>query len=165
MAFYKEGEIRNLGGLSHFSEHVYRRGLCQIVILVGNGILAGVDFFPGGTWKLSVQKIVNMNLKQKNDSKCIFYNFSILVPYPKNFLVCICILIFHGIYNPTPHPNIFFVEDQKNFLCVVASSLENFKLLGALLFWRDLISFLAEGGYTIFFHKAINDQSCKLKNS
>ena len=98
------------GGLSHFSERVYRRDLCQIVILGGNWHFRWGWYFSGGTWKLSVWKIVNMNLKQKNDSKCGFYNFSLLLPYPNNFLVvCICTIIFHGIYSPTP-TNIFFVE-------------------------------------------------------
>ena len=31
------------------------------------------------------------------------------------------------------------------FSCLVARGLENFKFLGALLSWGDLISFLAEG--------------------
>ena len=31
------------------------------------------------------------------------YNFSLLVPYPIKFVVvCICIVIFHGIYSPLP---------------------------------------------------------------
>ena len=33
---------------SHFSEHVYRRDLCQIVILGGNWTLGGGDFFQVG---------------------------------------------------------------------------------------------------------------------
>ena len=53
---------------------------------------------------------MNTNLKQKkkNDSDFNFYNFSLLVPYPNKFLVvCICIVIFHGIYSPLT-TNIFF---------------------------------------------------------
>ena len=51
----------------------------------------------------------NTNLKQKNDSDCNFYNFSLLVPYPNKFvLVCIYIVIFYGIYYPLP-TNTFFV--------------------------------------------------------
>ena len=39
----------------------------------------------------------------KNDSDCNFYSFSLLVSYPKKILVvCICILIFHGIYSSQP---------------------------------------------------------------
>ena len=46
--------------------------------------------------------------KKKNDSNCNFYNFSLLVPYPNKFVVvCICIIILHGIYNPQP-TNIFY---------------------------------------------------------
>ena len=51
------------------------------------------------------------------------------------------------------------------FLYLVARGWEYFKFLGDLLYWGVLISFLGEGGQAIFFHKAINDQSCKLKNS
>ena len=36
-------------GLSHFSEHVYRRDLCQIVILGGNWHFSWGWFFSGGT--------------------------------------------------------------------------------------------------------------------
>ena len=85
---------------------------------------------------------MNMNLKQKrNDSNCNFYYVSLLIPYPNKFLVvCLCILIFDGIYlPPPPQPQIFFVLWETN-----------------ILFGR--------GGWVIFFHKAINDQSCKLKN-
>ena len=47
--------------------------------------------------------------KQKKDSDCKFYNFSLLVPYPNKFVVvCICIVVFHSIYSPLP-TNIFFV--------------------------------------------------------
>ena len=49
--------------------------------------------------------------------------------------------------------NVFF------FLHLVARSQENFKFLG------DLISFLGEGDQTIYFHRAINDVSFKLKYS
>ena len=54
---------------------------------------------------------------------------------------------------------------HKYFFCLVAWSWEDFKFIGELLYWGDLISFLGEKGWTIYFHKAINDQSCKLKNS
>ena len=67
---------------------------------------------------------------------------------------------------PCPPPtNIFFCEELKNIFFVFCSQLEDFKFLGPLLSWGDLISFLAEGGQAIFFHKDINDQSSKLKNS
>ena len=63
---------------------------------------------------------MNMNLKQKNDTDCNFYHVSILVPTPYKFLlVCLCILVFHGIYHPPP--------TTKIFLYLVAKGWENFK--------------------------------------
>ena len=53
------------GGLSHFSEGLYWRDLGQIGIFGGNGHFRWGWFFSGGTWKLPVIKIVNINLKQK----------------------------------------------------------------------------------------------------
>ena len=77
---------------------------------------------------------------------------------PKNFLlVCICILIFHGIYPLPLYPLNFFS-------CFVARDWEDFKFLGDLLRWGP--NFLFEiGGRAIFFHKAIIDQSWKLKKN
>ena len=60
---------------------------------------------------------MNMNLKQKkNDSDCNFYHVSLLVAYPNKFLlVCLCILMFHGIYTPPPTTtNILFVLGGTN---------------------------------------------------
>ena len=90
-------------GLSHFTEVLYSSDLGHTGILGGNWHFECWWFFSGGTWKFPVYiKIVTMNLKQKNDSDCNLYYFSILVPYPNNFLVpCLCILIFHGVYPPT----------------------------------------------------------------
>ena len=89
---------------------------------------------------------------------------SLLAPYPNKFaVVCICIVIFHSIYSPLL-TNIF-LRGAKFFLCLVARGWKYFKLLGDFLYWRVLIFFLGERGLAIFFHKAINDQSCKLKNS
>ena len=87
---------------------------------------------------------MNTNLKQKKkDRDCNFYNFSLLAPYPNKFLVvCICILIFHGIYSP--FPQILFVEDY--IFCVLLlgpGKMSN--LLGSLYSLGDLISFLGEG--------------------
>ena len=105
-----------------------RKDLCQIVILGAKWHFRWWWFFPGGTWKLSVQKIVNANLKQKIDSKCSFYNLSLLVPYPNNFLVvCICICIFHGVYNPLPHLQIFFLWRAKKFFVSCSQGLGKFQ--------------------------------------
>ena len=106
---------------------------------------------------------------KKNDSDCNFYNFSLLVPYPNKFLVvCICILIFRWFILPLPTNTFLWgAKFCHVFLnsCLVARGWEDFEFLGDLLYWENLISFLGEGGHAIFFHKAINDQSCKLKNS
>ena len=45
----------------------------------------------------------------------------------------------------------------------MARDWEDFSFLGEPLYWMDLIFFFGEGGQTIYFHKAINDLSCKLK--
>ena len=90
---------------------------------------------------------MNTNLRRKkNDSDSNFYNFSLLVPYPNNFLlVCICILIFHGIYPLPPPTNIYIFCGVYNFFsCLVARGWENFKFLGDLLRRGDLIPFLGE---------------------
>ena len=97
-----------------------------------------------GIW--DVWKIVNSKISSKNnDTNCNFCNFSFLVPYPNKFLgVCICILIFHIIYSPRPK-NMFFCRGTIFFSCFVARDWEDFKLLGDLPYWGDLISFLGEG--------------------
>ena len=99
---------------------------------------------------------------------CNFYNFSLLAPYPNKFLiVCICILV-SMVYNP-PYPQIYFFCVGDFFFRVLqlgAVKISIFFFFGwGVLYWGYLISFLGKGFYTIFFHKAINDQSCKLKNS
>ena len=61
-----------------------------------------------------------------------------------------------------PHStNVFFCEGLIFFYfsCLVFRVWENFKFLG------ELISFLGKWGEAIFFHKGINEQSCKLNNS
>ena len=47
---------------------------------------------------------------------------------------------------------------------LMARDWENLKFLGDLLFLGNNILF-GRGGYAIIFHKASNDQSCKLINS
>ena len=78
---------------------------------MGIGTLGGGGIFF--RWELKTPSIKNSKYKsqgKKNDSDCNFYNFSLLVPYPKKFVVvCICIVIFHGIYSPLPTNNFFFV--------------------------------------------------------
>ena len=86
-------------------------------------------------------------------------------PYPNNFLVvcicCICILIFHSIYSPT-HKYCFCGGGggEGGWGLRIFCTLE----LGDFPYSEDLISFLGRGSWAIFFHKAINDQSCNLNN-
>ena len=100
-------------------------------------------------WDLKTPYVKNsehesQDLKQKNDSDCNFYNSSFFVPYHNNLLVVyICILIFHGIYSPLTKK--IFCRGRGTFLCLVATSWEDFKFVGNLLYWEDLISFLGEG--------------------
>ena len=72
------------------------------------------------------------NFKQKiNDSNCNFYNFLLLVPCPNNFLVlCICILIFHGIYSTQSTQKYCLLCGPKIFSYLAARNWQNFKLLG-----------------------------------
>ena len=83
-------------------------------------------------------------------------------PTLTNFWWSVFVSLFSMVYTPLP-TNIFLLGN--NFFCLVARGWEDFKFLGELLYWGSLIPFLGEGGQTIFFHKAINDQSCKLKNT
>ena len=84
---------------------------------------------------------MNVNLKQKNNSNCNFYHVSLFVPYPNKFLVvCLCILIFHGIYSPA-QLQIFF------------------------LYWGELISFLEEGARPFSSIKPSMTNHVNLRNS
>ena len=80
----------------HFPERLYRRGLWS------NQTFG---------WELKTSCIKNSEYESQARKYMIrIARFSLLVPYPNKFLVlCICILIFHGIYSPFPLPtNIFF---------------------------------------------------------
>ena len=94
--------------LNHFWEGLYRE--VKLGFWVRIGTLDGGDFFQVG---------LENSLKTKcteNDSDFNLYNFSLLFPCPNNFLllVCICILISHGIYSP-PLLTIFFLWGLKFF--------------------------------------------------
>ena len=75
---------------------------------------------------------MNTNLKQKV-SLVVISTISHLVPYPNNFLaVCICVLIFHGIYStPTPPTNISFMG--ANFFLSCSKGLGKFQISWGLL--------------------------------
>ena len=104
--------------------------------------------------------------QKKNDSDSNFYNFSLLVPYPKYFLlVCICVLFFHDIY-PLPLPtNIYFLRGLKHFFESCSYGLGKFQISLAPSALGVPNSLFGRKGLAIFFCKAISDQSCKLKNS
>ena len=111
---------------------------------MGIGTLGGGDFFQVGLENF-LYKNSEYESQQKNDYKCSFYNFSLLVPYPNNFLVvCICILIFHGIYSPPSQPTNIFLWRAKNLLFDLylgawknSNFLGPFRLGGTLfLFWQ-----------------------------
>ena len=63
-----------------------------------------------------------------------------------------------------PYPQIIFLWRLNFFVCC-SQGLRIFQISWGPSVLGVLISFYGEGGYAIFFHKAINDQSCKLKNS
>ena len=97
-------------------EGLYRRDIDQIPILGENWHFRWGWFFFRLDLKTSCIKIVSSSLK-KNYFDRIFYNFSLLAPYPKNFLVaCIYILVFHGIYSLPPSTNNFLLGLKSFFL-------------------------------------------------
>ena len=72
----------------------------------------------------------------------------------------LCILPF-----PLPSTNIF-IWQLKRFWYLVARGWENFKFLVDLLYWGEPnFVFGREEARLFSLHRAINDESCKLKNS
>ena len=105
------------GGLSLFLQHLYRRDFgVKSEFWVGIGTLGGGNVFQVGLensqykkqYKNSIKNSeYNSQAKKKKDFDCNFYNFSLLVPYhKKSLVVCVCILILHGLY--FPYPQYFF---------------------------------------------------------
>ena len=92
------------GQLSNFSEHLYGRDKGQIAVLGENWHFRWGRFFFRLELKISFTKnSENKSQAKKNDSDCNFYNFWLLVPCPNKFVVvCICTVIFHGIYSLQP---------------------------------------------------------------
>ena len=88
-------------------------------------------------------------------------------PTLTNFWQSVFVSLFFMVYTLPSHKYFFFGGRRglNIFSCHIAKVQENFNFLGDLLYQEDLIYFLGEGGYVIFFHKATNDPSCKLKNS
>ena len=126
-------------------EGLYRRDIDQIPILGENWHFRWGWFF----FQVGFENFLYKNSEfesKKNYFDRIFYNFSLLVPYPKNFLVaCIYILVFHGIYSLSPSTNNFLLG-LKSFFYLVARVWENFRFLGDFFYWGDLICFFGEGG-------------------
>ena len=159
-------------GLSHFSvfQNVHRSNWdfgWKLALQVG------VIFFR---WDLKTSCIKNSKYKsqakkinKKNDSDCNFYNFSLLVPYPNKFVVvCICIVIFHGMNSPQA-TNIFFCGGLNFFFVSWSQRLGIFQISSgpSVLEGRGVggPNFLFGRGGLVIFHKVTNDQSCKLKNN
>ena len=107
---------------------------------------------------------MNTNLKQtKNNSDCQFYNFSLFVPYPSNFMVVLDVLVsfFPMVYTPPTHKYFFVVV--KIFFVSWSQGLGKFQVSWGPSVLGDLISILGDGGRRarcFLFHKGINDQSC-----
>ena len=111
------------GVLSHFSTVFIQEGLRLNQEFGWDlAVQVGVIFFR---WDLKTPRIKNseyihiLSKNEKNNSYCNFYNFSLLVPQPNKFVVvCICIIIFHGIYFSLS-PNIFLVGGYFFFFCIL----------------------------------------------
>ena len=122
-------------------------------------------------WDLKTPYIKNseyesQDLKQKkNDSDRNFYNSSFFVPYHNNLLVVhICILIFHGVYSPLT-TKIFLQGEGGYFFVPCSYELGRFQICWGPSVLGGPNFLFGRWGYAMFFHKATNDQSCKLKNS
>ena len=117
------------------------------------GFWAGIEFLGVVIffrWDLKIPCVYKNNEYESQTNKklipidCTFYHFHFLVPCHNTFLlVCLCILIFRGI-----------VELEN--LCVSCN--------------QGLVKFQVSWEHSVLrgtknFDKAINDQSCKPKNS
>ena len=149
----------NITARTHYSQG-------KLGFWVGIGTLHGSDFLRWDLKTPTIKNNANLKQKKKNDSDCNFYNSSLLVSCPNKFVVvCICVLIFPGIYSPLPTNIFFYGRLNFFFLDLVARGWEYFKFLGNLLYWRGPNFLFGRGGQGHFFHTVINYQSCKLKNS
>ena len=71
---------------------------------------------------------MNRNLKQKNDSDSNFYNFSLLVPYPSEFLAGSLYLYPYVLWYILPPPTNIFYGGLIFFPCLVAKGLGRFQM-------------------------------------
>ena len=106
-----------VGGLSDFSESLYRRELGQTGILGGNWHFRWGGFFFRRDLKTSCIKNseCKSQAKKKKKIQIVISTISHLVPSPNKFVVvCICIIIFLGLYSPQDFllwgANFFFVS-------------------------------------------------------
>ena len=115
--------------------------------------LGGGDFFQMGL-ENSLYKKKKYKSQTKNDFDCNFYNLSLLILHPNNFLVfCICILVFHGIHSPF-HPQIYyFLWGLKVSSNLVARNWENFKFWGTFCIGQTQFPFWERRGRPFSFMK------------
>ena len=114
---------------------------------VGTEFLGVVTFFR---WDLKIPCVYKNHEYESQTNKklipidCTFYHFYLLVPCHNNFVLgCLCILNFRGIV------------ELENFFVSCNKGLVKFQVS-----WEYSVL-----GRTKNFGKAINDQSCKSKNS
>ena len=93
-----------------------------------------------------------MNLKQKKNKnkknkKMIPIVISIISHFWPPTLTTSWYSVFVSLFSMayTPHSQIFFLWGKKKNSYLVARGWENFKFLGDLLYWGELICFLGEG--------------------
>ena len=133
-------------------------------------LYGGVDLFQLGHETPCIKNSKHKSQAKKNGSNFNFCNFSLLAPYTiTNIWQSVFVSLFSMVYTPL-YPQIFFFVGDYFRVCVcvcvcVCPVAKGQEFLGNLLYQGDLIFFQGEGGQAIFFHKAINNQSCKLKKS
>ena len=106
-----------------------------------------------------------MNPKQKNDSDCNFYNFSLLVPLPQQLPGSLFLYRYFPWYKPLLSTQKYFFCGAKSFFPICSQGIGKFQIS-----WRPSVLggtniFFGRGGSAIFFHKTINDQISKLSVS
>ena len=120
------------GGLSHFSEGLYRRDLIQIGILGGNWHFSWGWFFQVGLGN-SLYKNYWLQISSKNNvSGCNFYNY-FWSPYPDSWRPKVrhCNLYnLHPFFHPwhilsSPSQK-YFLVGAKFFLYLLAGKISNF---------------------------------------
>ena len=132
------------GSLGHFSEPLYRRDFGQIEILGENWHFRWGWFFF--MWDLKIHRIEDES-QAKKVIPIVISTTSHFWCTNKFLVECIFILI-SMVYTPPNHHFLFFFGGGVKFFfsCLAARGWEDFKFLGDLLNWEDLIFFSGEGG-------------------